>query len=251
MKSSSRALYLAAAALAVGCASSPKVISSDALRTALANPGRADADKARDAGRMPVDVIAFLEIGQGTTVVDLIAAGGYYTEVLSYAVGDEGTVYAQNPAFVLQFRDGANDKALTARLAGDRLPNVERWDRELDDLGLEADSVDAALTALNFHDLDNRDPERAARMLAVVMHVLKPGSVLGVIDHIGDPGNDNAELHRIVEARVVEAVTAAGFDVAATSDLLRNGADDRSKSVFDPSVRGQTDRFLLKLRKPL
>lgn len=224
--------------------------SGESLREALASSARAEADRARDAGRKPADVVSFLGIEQGMTVVDLIAAGGYYTEVLSLAVGPAGTVYSQNPAVVLRFREGANDRELSARLQDGRLGNVVRWDREIRDIGLEPESVDAVLTALNFHDVYNQDPTAAAGMLAVVYGVLKPGGTLGLIDHDGSPGADNARLHRVPLQDVISAATAAGFAVEATSDLLRNAGDDHAKSVFDPAVRGKTDRFLLRLRKP-
>ncbi len=224
----------------------------EALRLALANPSRSEEDKARDAGRKPADVIGFLGIRDGMTVIDLIASSGYYTEVLSNAVGTTGTVYAQNPAPNLQSRGSANDKVLTARLTDNRLPNVIRWDRELADIwatdhDLEQDSIDAAITALNFHDMD---PESAAEMLSVMRFVLKPGGVLGIIDHAGNPGENNDQLHRVEEQTVIDAVQTAGFIIEATSDLLRIANDDRSKRVFDPGMRGKTDRFLLKLRNP-
>lgn len=220
------------------------------LRAALAAPARAATDRARDAGRRPADVVAFLGIGPGMQVIDLIAAGGYYTEVLSLAVGPKGTVYAQNPPFVLKFRDGANDRALTARLADGRLPNVVRLDQGLENVALAPGSLDAAVTALNFHDLYNRDPASAAGFLAGVRRLLKPGGVFGLIDHAGNAGADNAKLHRIEEARVVEAVQSAGFVIEARSDVLRHPDDDRSTQVFDPAIRGKTDRFVLKLRNP-
>lgn len=221
------------------------------LAARLSAQSRPAADRARDAGRKPAEVVAFLGIEPGMTVVDLIAAGGYYTEVLSIAVGTEGRVYAQNTAFTLQFRDGANEKAIRERLAGNRLPNVERLDREIADLGLAPDSVDAAVTALNFHDVYNgRGPEAAAAFLAAAYDFLEPGGVLGIIDHAGNPGADNEKLHRIEEERVLEAARAAGFEVEASSDVLRNPQDDRSRSVFAEGLRGHTDRFVLRLRKP-
>jgi predicted methyltransferase len=221
------------------------------LAAKLADEARSTDDRARDAGRQPAGVIAFLEIEPGDTVVDLIAAGGYYTEVLSLAVGPKGKVYAQNGEYVLKMRDGANDKAMTARLADGRLPNVERLDREVADLGLAAGSIDAAVTALNFHDIYNgRSPEAAAAFLATVYAFLRPGGVLGLIDHAGDAGADNAELHRIEEQRVREAAIAAGFEVKE-SPLLRNLADDHTQQVFAPEIRGKTDRFLMRLRKPV
>lgn len=223
---------------------------AEALRSALESADRPEADEARDAGRKPAEVIDFLGFEEGDSVMDVIAAGGYYTEVLSVAVGEDGTVYAQNPAAVLRFRDGANDKALTERLSDDRLPNVVRLDRELDDLGIEPGSLDGAITALNFHDVYNRDPEAAVDMLRAIRNVLEPGGVLGIIDHAGKAGADNASLHRVEEGKVIEAARAAGFEVAGDSDLLRNAEDDRTRMVFAPGLRGNTDRFLLKLVKP-
>lgn len=221
------------------------------LTEKLATGDRPEADKVRDAGRKPAEVIAFLEIGQGMTVVDLIAASGYYTEVLSIAVGPNGKVFAHNSEFSLKIRDGANDKAMMARLENNRLPNVERLDRDIRDLGLAPDSVDAALTALNFHDIFNGgSPEAAAGFLATVRMFLKPGGRLGLIDHDGDPDQDNKKLHRIPEATVRKAVKESGFEIAAQADMLRNPDDDHSRNVFDPAIRGHTDRFVLLLRKP-
>jgi predicted methyltransferase len=223
---------------------------ADALRATLDHSSRPEADKARDAGRKPADVVAFLGFGEGMTVLDVIAAGGYYTEVLSIAVGDGGKVYAQNPSVALKLRDGANDKALTERLANDRLPNVVRLDREFADIGLEPESLDGAITALNFHDVYNNGPEAAVGMLQVLKGLLKSGGVLGIIDHAGDPGADNAALHRIEKDKVIEAAKAAGFKIAGDSDLLSNPGDDHTGMVFAPELRGNTDRFLLKLAKP-
>lgn len=223
----------------------------ESLRTALSATDRAEADRNRDAGRKPAEVVSFLGITPGTTVVDLIAASGYYTEVLSIAVGPMGTVYAQNTAAALQFRDGASDKAMAARLENDRLANVIRWDREFEDLGLEANSIDVALTALNFHDIYNSGgPEAAAGFLAAIYGVLAPSGVLGIIDHSGTADADNKALHRIEESLVIAAAEAAGFTVEAHGEFLHNADDPRTAGVFDPSVRGQTDRFVLRLRKP-
>ena len=223
----------------------------ESLQAALASTDRAEADRNRDAGRKPAEVVRFLEITPGMTVVDLIAASGYYPEVLSIAVGPMGTVYAQNTAAALQFREGASDKAMTARLANDRLANVTRWDREFEDLGLEPNSIAVALTALNFHDIYNGSgAEAAAGFLTVIYGVLVPGGVLGIIDHSGAPDADNKALHRIEESLVIAAAEAAGFTVEAHGEFLHNTNDPRTAAVFDPVVRGQTYRFVLLLRKP-
>lgn len=221
------------------------------LRALLASEDRAESDRARDEGRRPADVVEFLGIEQGMRVIDVIAAGGYYTEVLSLAVGDDGQVVAHNPHFVLEFRDGANEKAISARLADDRLPNVTRLNKDFADLGPDDGPFDAAITALNFHDIYNRQgPEATVTVLQTITGLLEPNAVFGIIDHVGEAGADNAALHRIEISKVLETIEAAGLIVDSDSDLLRNEADDHSLSVFDESVRGKTDRFLLKVRTP-
>jgi predicted methyltransferase len=228
----------------------PGWAASPDLATRLETGSRSESDKARDPGRKPAAVVAFLGIEPGMTVVDLLAASGYYTEVLAEAVVPDGKVYAQNTDFLLKMRDGMNEKAMVTRLANGRLPNVERLDREINDLGLAEGSIDAVLTALNFHDIYNgRGPEAAQNVLRAIHTVLKPNGVLGIIDHAGAAGADNEKLHRMDEAKVVEAAKQAGFVVEATSDLLRHPDDDRTRMVFSEGLRGATDRFVLKLRK--
>jgi predicted methyltransferase len=222
------------------------------LADELANaPGRSDEDKARDAQRKPDQVLTFLGLRTGDTVLDIWAAGGWYTEVLSIAVGPEGNVYAQNPASVLNFRDGQNEKQISARLADDRLANVERINASVIDAGITPESIDFAFTALNFHDVYNRQgKEAAAEFLAAVFDTLKPGGTFGLIDHVGDAGADNLSLHRIEPTLVDEVASEVGFIIEAKNDLLANPEDDHTLRVFDPALRGETDRFVLRLRKP-
>jgi predicted methyltransferase len=138
------------------------------------------------AGRKPAEVLAYLGLKPGDTAADVLASGGWYTQVLSIAVGPDGTVYAQNSEAALALRDRAYDKALTARLADDRLANVVRKDEELTALTIPAGSVDVALTGLNFHDVYKAyGPEAAVGLLSAIRGTLKPGGVLGVIDHVG------------------------------------------------------------------
>ena len=221
------------------------------LRTLLAGDSRPEEDRARDAGRRPVDVLAFLGIETGMAVLDVMASGGYYTEVLSLAVGPEGSVVAHNTPGFLQFRDGYYENAISERLAGNRLPNVTRLNKDFAELSAEDGQFDAAITALNFHDIYNRNGKEAAvASLQGIGATLKPGGVLGVIDHVGAPDADNATLHRIDPALVVETATAAGFVVAGESDILGSADDAHTLGVFDEAIRGKTDRFLLKLEKP-
>lgn len=214
-------------------------------------PGRSDDDKARDAKRKPAQVLMFLGLRSGDTVLDIWSSGGWYTEVLSIAVGPEGKVLSQNPAAVLAFRDGYYDQALSARLDGNRLPNVERINAAVTEAALTPASIDVAFSALNFHDVYNRQgKEGAAEFLASIFDALKPGGTLGLIDHVGSPGADNTSLHRIEPSLVDEVAIEAGFIIEAKSDLLAHPDDDHTRGVFDPTLRGDTDRFILRLRKP-
>lgn len=221
------------------------------LADSLANSSRSAADRERDASRKPAEVLEFLGVEPGMDVVDIIAASGWYTEVLSVAVGADGSVVAQNPEFVLAFRERANDKALNERLVNDRLSNVTRMDKEFADISSADGQFDVALTALNFHDVYNgQGPDAAVGFMRVVGSLLKPGGVFGVIDHTGDAGADNAALHRVEIANVIASAEAAGFIVDGQSDLLASSVDDHTQGVFAEGLRGQTDRFVVKLRKP-
>lgn len=221
------------------------------LRSALSDSSRPEADRARDASRKPAEVVEFLGIEPGMKVLDIIAAGGYYTEVLSLAVGPEGQVVAQNPDAALEYNDGANEKAISARLAGNRLPNVTRLNKNFDEMTAADGPFDAAITALNFHDVYNGyGPEATVEFLRAISDVLKPGGVFGITDHAGIAGADNKALHRIEKSKVIEAVVAAGFEFEGESDVLANDADNHSEQVFSDSIRGKTDRFVLKFRKP-
>jgi predicted methyltransferase len=249
-------LVAAAALVLTGCAGmqmggSGKAWKAPDLSAALANPTRSQDDKNRDADRKPAETIVFLGVKPGMTTLDLLAAGGYMTEVLSVAVGPKGKVYSENPPALLKMRDGANDKALTARLANNRLTNVVRVDESLPTAAVPAGSVDVAVTAMNLHDIYNAYGAPAATTFCKnVFDALKPGGVFGVIDHVGNDGADNAKLHRMPKHQALEVAKAAGFVVESESNILAHAADDHTKLVFDPSLRGKTDQFILLLRKP-
>ena len=87
-------------------------------------------------------------------------------------------------------------------------------------------------------------------MLESIKQTLKPGGILGIIDHAGNADTDNASLHRIEKSLVLDTAKAAGFVVDGDSDILASAGDDRTQGVFAEGIRGNTDRFLLKLRKP-
>lgn len=212
---------------------------------------RSEEDRARDAGRKPFEVVAFVGIEPGMNVLDVMAAAGWYTEVLSIAVGPEGHVAAHNTSFAFRMRDGANDKAISARLANDRLPNVSRLNKEIAELTPEDGSFDAAFTALNLHDIYNNGGEAAAvGAMTAIYATLKPGAVFGVIDHQGLGGQDNAALHRMLKSDAIRVAEAAGFTLEADSDILHSDIDDMTQHMRAEGIRGYTNRFLLRLRKP-
>ena len=219
--------------------SSAQALDIAALERAMANPDRPAADKERDASRQAPAVLDFLGLEAGMTVLDVNASGGWYTEVLSYAVGPNGKVLMQN-------RPGGNSaEAATAR--ANRLGNVDEWLTPISDA--PANSVDFAITALNFHDFHNSNPAAAQGILGQLMAVLKPGGILAVIDHEGTFGADNVSLHRIAFEDAVKAVLASGFVLAGASDILDNEADDHTVGPFDPSLGRNTDRLVLKFMK--
>lgn len=228
----------------------PVADAAAAIAAALASPDRPDEDRARDADRRPAEVLAFLGFEPGMVVADVMSGRGYYTELLARAVGPTSKVYAQNNAFVL---DKFAREALDARLAHPGLDAVVRVEAELEGLGLPEGQVDLVWMGLFFHDTYWMQADRTA-LLASVMASLRPGGVFGLSDHHAEAGSGDRDvktLHRVDRAVVLAEIEAAGFVLEAESDLLRNPGDDRTVNVFDDAIRGRTDRFLFKFRKPV
>lgn len=253
MKAGMRLLLLGAA-LACGslqAAESPAI--HPAIQAAVDSQERLPKDRARDDNRHYAQVMEFFGVRPGMKVIELFAAGGNTAEVLARAVGPTGKVYMQNPAW---FYERATSKPVDERLANDRLPNVVRLDKPLNDLGLEANSLDGAVAFMVLHDffwLSQDVPD----VLGDLHKALKPDGWFGVVDHAA-PDGTGAEhaldrdkgAHRIDEAYVKKIFTDAGFVLDASNDVLRNKADDRSKPFYDESFRGKTtDRFVLRFRK--
>lgn len=238
---------VAAAAVFVGA--NAMAIDVAQLSVALASPDRSDADKALDIGRKPVQVLDYLGLAEGMTALDVMSGGGWYAEVLSHAVGPQGTVYMQNsPASLAR---GTTEATVTARVEG-RLNNVKRVNKDLNELGLAQNSVDFAITNMNFHDVYNGSPEAAQAMLQAVKAVLKPGGVFAIIDHVGAMGADNASLHRIPKELVLEAVRQAGLTVVdSDSQILHVPSDDHTLASSAADLDRNTDRFILKLTKSM
>jgi predicted methyltransferase len=215
----------------------------DRLRTHMAAPDRAEADQQRDRIRRPIEVMEFLGAQDGMTALDVIAAGGWYTGILSAAVGPTGHVYSQNPDFIVE-REGFVP-AETARHA--ELGNVEPLHGDI--AGIDG-QIDIAISNQNLHDLAGSDEDAALALIASVYRALKPRGVFGLMDHRGVAGQPNAELHRMEVATARDLLMSAGFEVEAESELLAVSTDDHTKGSGDESLNGVTDRFLLKARKP-
>jgi len=206
-------------------------------------------DKALDAGRQPEQWLAFFGVKPGMKVADLVAGGGYTTELLSRAVGPTGTVYSENGPFPERMKKVG--ETWQARLKEPALKNVVEVDKWVDAPDLfPAGSLDVVIINLNYHDLVWLKADRA-RMNASVFAALKPGGVYGIVDHSAKPGSgaqDAQTLHRIDEQFVINEVQQAGFKLVAESTALRHPEDDRTWNVF--KHRGETDRFILKFVKP-
>jgi len=213
----------------------------DNIAKAVADAGRTPEDKARDAARKPAEMLAFAGVKPGDKVAELLPGGGYFTRVLSPAVGPTGKVYAAVQAAALE-KATAEAKGNVTPLAytGAAFKTPE--------------TVDLVFTAQNYHDLHlkrlNLDVAAANKAL---FDSLKPGGTLLIIDHVaatGSPVEVADTLHRIDPAIVKKEVEAAGFTFVGQSDAIRNPADDHTKAVFDPAIRGHTDQFVYKFKKP-
>ena len=219
------------------------------FQAALASAERPAEEKVRDVSRKPEEVLSFVGIEAGMTVLELFAGGGWYTEAISAAVGPEGMVYAQNPE---RFRERVAEAA-AARAA--RLGNVEVIYTVGTDMFAPSDiglpeQADVAFTALNLHDYANRGDETGLAFLRGIYDSVVPGGTLGVVDHVGVAGRDNAELHRMEVSKARELLIASGFSIEAESDILMNSSDDHTMGIRDPSIRYNTDRMLIRARKP-
>ena len=235
---------VASSPLARGAEPEPAV----SIRDALGHPDRPGADRVRDIHRKPAQVLALMGVEPGMRVADLMSGDGWYTEVLARLVGPQGRVYAQNNRISAE----AYGKALVQRLERAGLAQVVVLDRELEELGLPAARLDAVFLVQFYHDTYAMEVDRA-KMNRGILDSLKPGGVFCVIDHRAQRrsgARDAQSLHRIDPETVKEEVLAAGFVLEVESDLLENPGDDHSASVFEASIRGRTDRFLLKFRRP-
>jgi predicted methyltransferase len=223
-----------------------------ASASAVADPGRPDADKTRDADRKPAEMLAFAKVKSGETVVDYIPSKGYFTRLFSAAVGPKGSVYAVTPQLLVDIYAKAG-KAPPPSITGEPgRGNVHDAMASGGSLNVPV-PVDLVWTSQNYHDIHIfAGADGAAQLNKAVFAALKPGGLYVVLDHAAATGLDDAgmkKLHRIDETLVKKEVLAAGFVLDGESNVLRNPADPHTANVFDPLIRGKTDQFILRFRK--
>ena len=230
---------LAVVALTIGLTSSALAMAPDFMDKLTAD-SRPMEDQIRDGARRPYQVMELLGVEEGMTAVDVGAGGGWYTRVLSAAVGPSGKVIAQFGPRALQRENGQAQKDLAASLG-----NVEA--SFVDTTDIPANTADVAVTALNMH---HGNAERNVPYLRSILNLLKPGGRAAVIDHVGLASIDNSRLHRMTIEDARQWIRDAGFEIVEESDILRSTADDHTMSSTDPRLGRNSDRFLFIVRKP-
>lgn len=234
-------------------AATPNASLPSAIAKAVADPARGPDAATTDASRHGPEILAFAGVKPGDKVIDLIPGGGYWTKLFAKTVGASGHVYGIWPT---PYANEAKTNVVDyQKLAGSAdFANVSMSVEPATDVKA-SEKVDLVFTSQNYHDYPDKfmGPVDPAVLNKAVFDALKPGGIFLVIDHAAPAGagmSDTETLHRIDPATVKQQATAAGFEFVGSSDLLANPADDHTLKVFDPKVRGHTDQFIYKFRKP-
>lgn len=223
----------------------PVAAKGPSYNAAVSGADRPAEDKARDADRKPAELMAFAGVRPGMKIAEMSPGGGYFTRLLSAAVGPAGYIYTLGgrPAAAVQ---------AWARTHGNVSNGVIKPGEDL-----APEKVDLVWTTLNYHDFKNvkldSGGDMAAAYNAAAFRALKPGGTYLVVDHQAAAGSGVSAtntLHRIEDKAVIAEIEKAGFKLAGQSSLLAHPADDHSEKVFDGKVRGKTDQFVLKFTKP-
>ena len=244
---------LFAATLALAPLAAAQAAPAD-LAAAVSAPGRPADAVALDAGRHPAEVLRFMGLRRGDHALDLYTDTGYYGEIMARAVGPTGSVLGWQPT---EFTQDQTRQALQG--VGTRNANFHVIYTPADGFALPANAFDFVMIHLNYHDTYYTNARRHYHMdpeafLRTLFQSVKPGGTVAVVDHVANAGGDTRAvvqaLHRIDPATIRADFQRAGFAFDGESDLLRNPQDDHSKLVFDPSIRGHTDRVVYRFRRP-
>ena len=245
----SRLLAAALSALLVAAASPvlAQTAPSAAYQNAVADPLRPADEVARDPLRHPAEMLAFAQVQPGQKIADIRPGAGYFTRLFARVVGEGGHVYAFVPNRTAE-RENPRADALVAAY-----PNVSRVNGDLDAMAFDA-PLDLVFMSQEYHDFHiPRFGVDVTKMNADIFKALKPGGLFVVIDHQAAPGAGNTvveTLHRIEGAQLRREVEAAGFVFDGETSAVANPADDHSLNVFDEAIRGKTDQFVYRFRKP-
>jgi predicted methyltransferase len=236
--------------LATALLAQPVQASDDAhIAAAVQHSARSEADRARDARDRPLELLSFAGLRPGMKTADIMASGGYFTELLSRAVGPDGKVLLLNNVPY----DFPAREELKKRLGEQRLPNVERRVVEFGHMQLEPRSLDFVMIFMGYHDLYFSSPQQgwptldAGRFLDQIRQALKPGGLLLLVDNAARASGDASaaqNLHRIDEEFARRDLARHGLKFVRSWEGLRSPGDSRELSVFDPAIKGKTDRFV-------
>jgi predicted methyltransferase len=243
------------AALMMAAAPAPAwAAPADVTASVAATTNRSEDNVKLDASRKPAEVLKFLGLQKGMRVADPFGGNLYWAEIIGPAVGPQGRVTIWEPQQFYSQKMYDNYIALKAKQ-----PNVWMRVSPFEAPDIPAGKYDFMLINLDYHDVYWESAENGVvrmdpdQWLKTIYAAMKPGAVVGVIDHVANPGDTRAtvdKLHRIDPEVVKADFKRAGFKLEGESNLLRNPADDHSLLVFDPAIRGKTDRFIFKFRKP-
>ena len=226
---------------------------ADVISAAIADPGRPAADRKQDVNRKSLKVLEFSGVKPGDRVADFIPGRGYVTRLFSKIVGKHGHVYAVVPEELFSMNSKAD--AVVKEIAANKEYSNVTVIKEPAQRFAVPEKLDMVWTSMNYHDLHDKflGPVDMAILNKKIFNALKPGGIYLVLDHAAAAGSglrDTETLHRIDPAVVKKEVLAAGFVLEASSDVLHNPKDDHTRKVFDPAIRGRTDKFIFRFRKP-
>lgn len=223
------------------------------LQTAIANPDRPQADLEKDGLRKPLLLMSFAEVKPGEKILELIPGTGYFTRIFSNIVGPSGHVYALVPSELIKVAPKSADD-VNAMLAQPTFSNVTVSITPSAAV-TAAEPVDLVWTSDNYHDIYGFfGADQALAFDRAIFRALKPGGTFIVIDHVAKPNTSDTSpttLHRIDPATVKAQVVSAGFEFVAESKALKNPDDAHETTVFVAAIRGKTDQFVYRFRKPL